>query len=112
MRRFVLRRMEDETGVSGTGDVAEGVVFSDGTAAMRWRTAQTSTAIYSSIEALEAIHGHGGRTQVVFTDPPPIQPLPPKRCPWCDGAGLVSCGPGIRGVKPCPYCCPVPGARP
>jgi len=35
VRRFFLDRMEDETGVSGSGLVAEGVVFWDGTVAMR-----------------------------------------------------------------------------
>ena len=64
MRLFRLHRIEDETGVSGTGDVAEGVQFSDGTCAMRWLTATSSTAIYASIEDLEKIHGHGGRTRV------------------------------------------------
>jgi len=34
-RPFVLRRLVDETGVSGTGVVAEGVEFSDGTVALR-----------------------------------------------------------------------------
>ena len=38
-RAFVLQRNEDETGVSGTGIVAEGVEFSDGTVALRWTSA-------------------------------------------------------------------------
>lgn len=64
MRMFRLHRIEDETGVSGTGDVAEGVRFSDGTCALRWLTATSSTAIYASVEDLERIHGHGGRTVI------------------------------------------------
>ena len=67
-RRFGLLRKEDFSGVSGTGLVAEGVQFSDGTCAMRWKTATTSTAIYRNIEELEHIHGHEGRTQVVWVD--------------------------------------------
>lgn len=63
---FVLRRNEDETGISGTGIVAHGIVFPDGTVAMRWATEIASTAIYSSVEAVETIHGHGGKTQVIF----------------------------------------------
>lgn len=35
-RAFVLQCNEDETGVSGTGIVAEGVEFSDGTVALYW----------------------------------------------------------------------------
>ncbi len=66
MRNFQLQRDTDVSGVSGTGIVADGVVFPDGTAAMRWRGELSSTAIYSSIEDLEAIHGHNGATRVVW----------------------------------------------
>lgn len=66
MRTFNLVRETDVSGVSGTGTVAEGVVFSDGTAAMRWLTEFASTAVYANIEQLEAIHGHGGATRVIF----------------------------------------------
>lgn len=69
MRRFELHRHEDASGVSGTGVVAEGVVFTDGTAALRWRSEQRSTAVYEGgIDSVEAIHGHSGRTVVVFLD--------------------------------------------
>lgn len=68
MRRFVLRRNEDETGISGTGDVAEGVEFTDGTAAMRWRTTTASTSFYDSMADVDVIHGHGGRTVVIWLD--------------------------------------------
>lgn len=68
MRRFHLERDDDVSGVSGTGVVAEGVEFTDGTAAMRWRTGLSSTAIYNSTSELEAIHGHGGATRLVFDD--------------------------------------------
>lgn len=64
LRLFQLIRREDETGVSGTGVVAEGVVFTDGTVAMRWLSDLTSTAIYQSITDLESIHGHGGKTYI------------------------------------------------
>lgn len=35
-RLFVLDRVEDVSGVSGTGVVAEGIEFSDGVGALRW----------------------------------------------------------------------------
>jgi predicted heme/steroid binding protein len=66
MRRFELERLEDETGISGTGAVAEGVEFYDGTVAMRWRTNTASTAFYDSITDVETIHGHGGKTVIRF----------------------------------------------
>ena len=66
MRLFDLYRKEDESGVSGTGLVAQGVVFDDGSCVLRWKTKRKSTAFYSTLEELEAIHGHGGKTEVVF----------------------------------------------
>lgn len=66
MRLFHLERRHDISGSSGTGRVAEGVVFSDGTVAMRWLTMHTSTAVYDSLVDLEYIHGHQGSTIVVM----------------------------------------------
>ena len=68
MRRFNLVRNEDESGVSGTGVVAQGIQFDDGTCAMRWLTAKSSVAFYDSISDLESIHGHGGKTVVGWID--------------------------------------------
>lgn len=65
-RLFELHRSVDESGVSGTGVVAEGACFSDGVCAMRWKTGTASTAVYDSPEDLIAIHGHGGATQMVW----------------------------------------------
>jgi len=70
MRSFYLFRDEDVTGVSGTGVVAEGIAFSDGRAAIRWCVGDhRSTSVWESMEALEAIHGHDGRTRVVWEVP-------------------------------------------
>lgn len=70
MRTFVLHRSVDETGVSGTGDVAEGVLFSDGKIALRWRTATASTTIFDDIAQVLAVHGHGGLSVIRWTDEP------------------------------------------
>ena len=70
MRRFFLDRIKDSTGVSGTGRVADGVLFDDGRCVLRWRSAHTSTATYDSLADLEAIHGHNGATKVRWLDPP------------------------------------------
>lgn len=61
---FDLVRSEDVTGSSGTGIVAHGCIFDDGTVAMRWLTACRSTALYDSIEDVETIHGHNGATVI------------------------------------------------
>lgn len=67
MRAFVLQRDEDVTGVSGTGVVAEGIEFSDGVVALRWCIGEhRSTVIWPSIAAVEAIHGHDGKTRVTW----------------------------------------------
>jgi len=69
MRRFHFERLEDASGVSGCGTVAEGVVFSDGKVALEWFGAHSSTNLYSSLDDVLFIHGHAGRTKVVFDDP-------------------------------------------
>jgi hypothetical protein len=68
MRRFRLVRAVDVTGVSGTGAICEGVVFTDGTVALRWLTERASTAVYACLDDVLAIHGHHGATRVEFTD--------------------------------------------
>lgn len=66
---FILHRYEDKSGVSGTGQVAEGVEFSDGSVALRWHGEHPSTAAWNDIRDVEAIHGHGGLTVVEYADP-------------------------------------------
>lgn len=68
VKLFKLVRDEDVSGVSGTGIVAEGVKFSDGTCVLRWVTQWRSTAVYATVEDLDAIHGHGGRTRIEWID--------------------------------------------
>jgi hypothetical protein len=64
MRIFELVRHEDVTGLSGTGIIAEGIAFTDGTVVLRWVTEHRSTAIWPSLEDVEAVHGHGGSTEI------------------------------------------------
>lgn len=68
MRRFRLHRELDLSGVSGIGDVAEGVEFSDGTVAVRWKGMWPSTTVWPSIASVIAVHGHDGTTQVQWLD--------------------------------------------
>lgn len=68
MRTFKLVRTEDFSGVSGTGEVAEGVEFANKKAVMCWDTKTSSIAVYENVYDLVAIHGHEGRTKVVFED--------------------------------------------
>lgn len=70
-KRFVLQRNKDISGLSGTGVVAEGVQFSDGRVAVRWRPSKHgsgNTASWDSVEELIAIHGHEGATVIRWVD--------------------------------------------
>jgi len=69
MRRFHFMRLEDASGVSGCGKVAEGVVFSNGKVALEWFGNHASTNVYDSLDDVEFIHGHNGRTKIIFEDP-------------------------------------------
>lgn len=53
---FLMLRNHDETGVSGTGVVAEGCVFSNGKCAVTWRSAHPCVQIWDSFEQFSAIH--------------------------------------------------------
>ena len=68
MRRFLLIRDEDVSGVSGTGVVAEGVVFSTGKVVLSWCSAYRSVTVYDTIGDLETVHGHEGRTRTEWLD--------------------------------------------
>lgn len=68
MRRFLLIRKEDATGISGTGMVAEGVQFHDGKCVLAWRTKHRSISVYTSAEDVVAIHGHEGKTIMSWLD--------------------------------------------
>lgn len=67
-RRFVLVRQEDVSGTSGTGIVAEGVEFSNGSVVIHWLSQLESIEVCANMHVVEAIHGHGGRTTVEWAD--------------------------------------------
>jgi diguanylate cyclase (GGDEF)-like protein len=66
-RMFVLVRDQDVSGVSGTGIVAEGVAWSDGSASLRWRGTFPSVVFWpGGVPVIMAVHGHGGATRVRY----------------------------------------------
>lgn len=71
-RRFHLQRLHDVTGVSGTGRVADGVLWPDGSVSIRWRGDRPSTVFWDDVAHVEAVHGHGGHTRIVWDDPEPV----------------------------------------
>lgn len=70
MRRFELHRFEDETGISGVGVVAEGVELSSGVVVLQWLTEWPTSVVFHDrgVESVEAIHGHNGKTRIVWLD--------------------------------------------
>lgn len=67
---FALYHHEDVSGVSGSGTVAHGVRFADGTVVIRWLGNDPSTVVWGSLDAAMRIHGHDGRTQIVWLAAP------------------------------------------
>jgi hypothetical protein len=65
-RPFALWRQTDVTGVSGEGTVAHGVQFADGQVVIRWLGKYASTVVWESMDAAMNVHGHDGRTRVVW----------------------------------------------
>lgn len=62
---FDLLRHTDVSGVSGTGVVAEGVAWSDGTAELRWKGVNpTSSHHDNGVSSVLAIHGHDGASEI------------------------------------------------
>lgn len=70
VRRFVLQRNEDVSGVSGLGVVAEGVLFSSDVAVLQWCGEWPTSVVWhqQGMASIDKIHGHQGRTQIVWLD--------------------------------------------
>jgi hypothetical protein len=73
MKCFTLHRCDDETGVSGVGVVAWGVVWPDGSVSLRWLGATPSFVNYEGVEPssvrqaiqhVQKVHGHNGKTVI------------------------------------------------
>ena len=66
MKIFYLNRVEDESGISGTGRVAQGFIFDNGKVAVTWLSEHPSVTVYDNFGEVSAIHGHGGKTEIVM----------------------------------------------
>lgn len=73
-RRFHLVRHRDVSGVSGTGVVAEGAVWSSGWVALHWPGHPRATSVWANLDDLRIAHGHGDATEVRFLDEPQLTP--------------------------------------
>jgi hypothetical protein len=72
-----ISRNEDVHGISGTGEPAEVVEFSDGSIAVRWLGKDASTNITNNIKNVVNVHGHGGKSEVewLWEEPAPPDPM-------------------------------------
>lgn len=66
MKIFYLNRTEDESGISGTGRVAQGFIFDNGKVCITWLSEHPSVTVYDNIGEVRAIHGHQGKTEIVM----------------------------------------------
>jgi hypothetical protein len=76
-KTFHMIRHSDESGISGTGRILNGVVFPDGITVIRWCSnnpeAKNSTAIHDSFEAFKFLHidcHPNNETEVVWHQKP------------------------------------------
>lgn len=67
-KTFVLKRHTDVSGVSGTGIVADGILWPDGMCTIHWRGQWPTDNTHLSIESVIHIHCHGGMTSIVYDD--------------------------------------------
>lgn len=65
MKRGYLDRREDVSGYSGTGQVSEFAISSDGRIANFW---PTGVQFFNSLEDMMKVHGHDGKTIAVILD--------------------------------------------
>ncbi|MFC6885305.1 hypothetical protein [Actinomadura yumaensis] len=73
-RRFILQRDHDVTGISGLGHVADGVLWPDGTASLRWRGEHPSLVFWDrGMVSAEHVHTHYGASRIVWIDEDPEQ---------------------------------------
>ena len=66
MKAFYLNRTEDESGISGTGRIAQGFIFDNGKVCLTWLSEHPSITIYDNMGEVRAIDGHGGKTELVM----------------------------------------------
>lgn len=87
-RLFALWRREDVNGQSGTGLIAHGVRWPGGQVVTWWaesKVAVHQVTMWTSLTELLKVHGHGGRTSVVWLSAEPDDRLidtAPLRARW------------------------------
>ena len=68
MKRFLLNRLEDVSGTSGCGIIAEGCMFSNVKCVISWLGKYASLVVWDTLDDCLYINGHGGKTIVQWID--------------------------------------------
>ena len=68
IQKIYLDRTLDETGMSGTGKVAEGVILPNKICVMWWLVKPYTIGIYNNINELAELHSHGRNTTKVVLE--------------------------------------------
>ena len=66
MKIFYLNISENKSCVSVTGCVAQGFILDNGKVADTWLSEHLTVTVYDNIGEVHAIHGHGGKTEVIM----------------------------------------------
>jgi len=68
--RFFMERREDETGISATGRVLEGVLWQNDQVTVQWRPPMSTITVYKDFDTFMKIHvtSHPSCNVVVFID--------------------------------------------
>lgn len=66
LQTFFLMRVQDVSGVSGTGKVAHGILFPNGPVVLEWLRNPYAINTYENVDDLLSIHGHNGATKLVW----------------------------------------------
>lgn len=80
-RRFLLWPKDNLTGRARPAAYAEGVMFTDGSIAVRWAGVIPITVFYPASGGLDAVlsgFGFGGGADIEWIDPPPRADPPPR----------------------------------
>lgn len=87
-RRFFLLRLKDETGISRTGRVLEGIVTQSGKVIAEWRPPHSTVGIYKDFNEFKLIHVdcHPSCNKVVWLDC-----IGGDSHSWCDSVGDEKC---------------------
>jgi hypothetical protein len=86
VKRGVVERDEDVSGVTGNGRVATFAVNNDGRTAIFW---PEGVGLWPSLEAAIKVHGHGGKTRFVILDDEMAET---SHCEHCHAKGLIELG--------------------